>query len=458
MENTNLTQLPGSVLEQAETRRAALFVVIARVSLAALVVFLVLCITAGFLVPGYPSVLLSAIVGGTTALVALSLALHRRIPYPVYTGLYIGAVNTMLLAIIPLVGGMASATLSPLLVVALLAGLLHGQRGMLVTILAQFLVVIGLMVLEAQGMIHPYMLPVQANLVFFAALFFISVGVTYVVMVQFIHVSEGAFTLAESRGARLARAMEEVEVAAETERKARREQAEAAQQRELLLQKYSDFLQRVARGDYSARLDLTDADIFADAPEGLVSLGRYLNETVDALVSALGDLQVVQQRYLSDAWGTFLASGAVKPAFRYQNAQLEAAEDAWLSSMRTAVKDKRLEVRDDELAIPIEVRGEVIGALGIRREAAQDWSEDDRALVEAIVYQLGQTLDNLRLVEQTQRRAAREQLLSEVTSHIRETLDIETVLKTAAGEIRQALNVSEVAVRLIQFDDNDDKN
>jgi len=35
---------------------------------------------------------------------------------------------------------------------------------------------------------------------------------------------------------------------------------------------------------------------------------------------------------------------------------------------------------------------------------------------------------------------------------MRETLDVETVLKTAAGEMRQALELPEVSVRLVRLD------
>ena len=55
----------------------------------------------------------------------------------------------------------------------------------------------------------------------------------------------------------------------------------------------------------------------------------------------------------------------------------------------------------------------------------------------------------MRLVDATQRLAAREHIVSEISSRIRATLDLETVLQTAAVEIRQALDVPELSVRLM---------
>jgi GAF domain-containing protein len=61
---------------------------------------------------------------------------------------------------------------------------------------------------------------------------------------------------------------------------------------------------------------------------------------------------------------------------------------------------------------------------------------------------LGAALESAQLFEQTQRRAARDRMVGEVTARIRETLDVETVLKTAAREARQVLGLPEVVVRL----------
>ena len=60
----------------------------------------------------------------------------------------------------------------------------------------------------------------------------------------------------------------------------------------------------------------------------------------------------------------------------------------------------------------------------------------------------------VRLVQGTQRAAARDQLVNTVSARIRETLELNTILKTAASEIRTALDLNEVIVRLA--DDYDD--
>jgi signal transduction histidine kinase len=50
-----------------------------------------------------------------------------------------------------------------------------------------------------------------------------------------------------------------------------------------------------------------------------------------------------------------------------------------------------------ELAIPLTLRGEVIGVLGIKREETPEWADEELAAVEAIAGQLSRALENARL-------------------------------------------------------------
>lgn len=111
------------------------------------------------------------------------------------------------------------------------------------------------------------------------------------------------------------------------------------------------------------------------------------------------------------------------------------------------------------LLLPIPVRGAVVGVITLSKESAPGlhapltsasaWQDDEISLLETIVEQLGIALDSARLYEDTQRLAYREQLASEVTDRIRQTLDIKMVLQTAAEEIQRSLNLGDIAISLI---------
>ncbi|HNT74910.1 MAG TPA: GAF domain-containing protein [Anaerolineae bacterium] len=107
------------------------------------------------------------------------------------------------------------------------------------------------------------------------------------------------------------------------------------------------------------------------------------------------------------------------------------------------------------LAVPLKTRGQVIGELTAYVSEAQPLSADQHELLETLTEQLGVALESARLYQDTQRRAAQERLVGEVTSHIRESLNIETVLKTTASEIRQALDLDMLTIRLAMSETDD---
>jgi GAF domain-containing protein len=69
-------------------------------------------------------------------------------------------------------------------------------------------------------------------------------------------------------------------------------------------------------------------------------------------------------------------------------------------------------------------------------------------LLQTIATYAANAIQNARLFAETQRRTVREQIIGSVTARMSESLDMDTVLKTAAREVRQALGLPEVVIRL----------
>jgi GAF domain-containing protein/HAMP domain-containing protein len=108
--------------------------------------------------------------------------------------------------------------------------------------------------------------------------------------------------------------------------------------------------------------------------------------------------------------------------------------------------------RKHALAIPIKVRGNVIGVLDTykwdRSKSGEEWTEEEVAFLENITEQLGVALDSARLYMETQQRAEQERLIGEVTSNMRQSLDVEAVLQTAVDEIYKALGLENIVIQL----------
>jgi PAS domain S-box-containing protein len=93
------------------------------------------------------------------------------------------------------------------------------------------------------------------------------------------------------------------------------------------------------------------------------------------------------------------------------------------------------------LAMPIILRDQVIGALNLRFEDEQV-APETVALVQEVANRLALTLENARLLEETQRRAARERLAREITDQVRRATTPESVVQTAVDALFQALGTS----------------
>ena len=76
------------------------------------------------------------------------------------------------------------------------------------------------------------------------------------------------------------------------------------------------------------------------------------------------------------------------------------------------------------------------------------WTEDELNLLARLAEELVQALESVRLYQDVQRGAARDRLIAGVTGRMRESLQVDSVLQSAVQEMRRALSLSEVEVRI----------
>ena len=101
------------------------------------------------------------------------------------------------------------------------------------------------------------------------------------------------------------------------------------------------------------------------------------------------------------------------------------------------------------VAVPIKLRGQTLGVLGVETDAGdRQWSDEEMALLAEISQQLGQALENARLFADTERTAERERLIGEITAKIRASNDVRDILRTTAEELGQVLGTSRALVQL----------
>jgi GAF domain-containing protein len=100
------------------------------------------------------------------------------------------------------------------------------------------------------------------------------------------------------------------------------------------------------------------------------------------------------------------------------------------------------------VAVPLLVQNSPIGNLAVDTGPARTLTDDEQGLLAAVAQQLAQKAENIRLFEETQQQAAREQLVRHIMDKVRASRDIETALKTAAQELSEALGVARTVIEL----------
>ena len=181
--------------------------------------------------------------------------------------------------------------------------------------------------------------------------------------------------------------------------------------------------------------------------------------------AALAEVEAAHQSYLRRGWQEHLRQREMlgHSGFVHERSGSEpedetvAAPDLWKPEMEQAVAEGGPAiVQSDEgdqeragVAVPITLRGQTLGVMGIETEAGdRQWTEDEIALLAAVSEQLGQALESARLFADTERSAERERLIGDITAKIRASTDVQDILETTAEELGRVLGTSRALVRL----------
>jgi len=125
--------------------------------------------------------------------------------------------------------------------------------------------------------------------------------------------------------------------------------------------------------------------------------------------------------------------------------QLENGDPIIIKENETQ-KDNRAKTT---LMVPIMVLNQVIGVIGLEQESPDyTWTDQEISIVQAAANRAGITLENARLLEESQRRAVKERAIFDATARIGSALNIGNILQATAEEIERILGNSEVILQI----------
>jgi GAF domain-containing protein len=179
--------------------------------------------------------------------------------------------------------------------------------------------------------------------------------------------------------------------------------------------------------------------------------------------TALEELEAAQRHYLVQAWSELLAT---KPVAKvdYARPGTEQGDDTFLREVQRAARvhgrtvatgspptatGARTAAPQSALVVPLKLRDQVIGTITLHATDHQRlWTIEDIALAETVAEQATLAVERLRLIDDTQRRAARERMTREITDKMRRATSVEDIVRTAVDELSSALGASRTFVQL----------
>ncbi|NMC54638.1 MAG: GAF domain-containing protein [Chloroflexi bacterium] len=180
------------------------------------------------------------------------------------------------------------------------------------------------------------------------------------------------------------------------------------------------------------------------------SLMENLQQTVQSL-------EMVQSQIVWNAWKQHLQQETGLYAYRFKNQKVENVLVHTPESEKALREGKKvIQVHQTDsnspasttVSIPIKIQNQVLGVLNVRVNRTQV-PQDLLTLLDSSVDRLSLALENARLMEEAQSRADEEHLVSKITARLRSSIDVDSILETAAEELGKSMGVSEVIIQLM---------
>ena len=152
---------------------------------------------------------------------------------------------------------------------------------------------------------------------------------------------------------------------------------------------------------------------------------------------AIQELERTFQRYIRGEWQQFAAQSDVM-GYRARQTGLEPITALTQGDEST-----------DGIRVPISLRGVTLGNLNIKMdETVIEFSQEELSLVQTIADRLALAMESASLLEDSQRRAAKEQQISEISAKIGGSINLRNVLQTAVEELGRSIPGSEIVIQL----------
>jgi GAF domain-containing protein len=147
--------------------------------------------------------------------------------------------------------------------------------------------------------------------------------------------------------------------------------------------------------------------------------------------------------------------------YRYSGTSIHPLEQrVENSNIRLAIQNKASrftqETTGSKLAVPIQLRGQVIGVLNIEYQGKRTWNQDEIDITKSIAERVSLAIENARLLQDAQSRAAKERVIGDIASKLSSSNNMDIIFQTAAKELGLVIPDAEVIVQFLSEVNDED--
>lgn len=194
--------------------------------------------------------------------------------------------------------------------------------------------------------------------------------------------------------------------------------------------------------------DVATLQILAEQLAVGIQNANLLNETEKALESA----RMVYGEMSREAWGKILRDQPRIGFLSTPPGTVQLHSEILEPNLTKAFETGDVVLGSDNLTIsvPIKIRGQAIGAIRLKKsEIAESWTQDETNLAVALSDQLSGALEGARLYKESQQRAARESLVSDISARISAASHTDAILRETVQELGQTIGNVSVTFQLL---------
>jgi GAF domain-containing protein/HAMP domain-containing protein len=183
-------------------------------------------------------------------------------------------------------------------------------------------------------------------------------------------------------------------------------------------------------------------------------------QLVQQVEGTISQLNVSNRVQTKRNWDATLAQQTL--GYEYDGFQIQAVPQNLPYELMKQLEDGRAVIIKQEAAtddggkpakntlmIPLLLTGQVIGVIGLERDNPDvNWTNEEITIAEAAANRAAITLENARLLEESQRRALKERTISESTARISTALSVENILGITAEELERVIGDSGVVLQI----------